>query len=71
MLRVNESKLRKGTYYEYESLDGKYIITRHELSDGMYWVVGEACEGGYGVKEWFNQFNHLWQVRQYLFELGS
>jgi hypothetical protein len=55
MPNQNEAKLRRGTHYEYESLDGKYVITRQELSDGTYWLIGEACEGGYGVKDWFDQ----------------
>ena len=71
MLRVNESRLRKGKNYDYESLDGKYVVQRQELSDGWAWVIGETCEGGYGVKEWFDCFTHLWQVRRHIFELGS
>lgn len=71
MLRANESKLRKSKHYDYESLDGKYVVQRQELSDGWSWVIGETCEGGYGVKEWFDCFPHLWRVRQVIFELGS
>lgn len=71
MLRANESKLRKSKHYDYESLDGKYVVQRQELSDGWAWVIGEAYEGGYGVKEWFDCFTHLWQVRRAIFESGS
>jgi hypothetical protein len=71
MPKPNEARLRKGGQYEYESLDGKYVITRQEMSDGMYWLIGEACEGGYGVKEWFDQYKHLWQIRQLVFEMEN
>jgi hypothetical protein len=70
MLRVNESKLRKGRLYDYESLDAKFAVHKMEYVDGLWWTVGDANEDG-SCGDFYAMFRNLWEARRYIFEQGS
>lgn len=62
----NEAKLRRGSQYDYESLDGKFVVHKFEYSDGTWWQLGEADMNG-ACLDWYAQYKNLWEARQYIF----
>jgi len=70
MLRVNESKLRKGRIMDYESLDQKFVVNKMEYVDGEWWALGDANYDG-SCSDFYTMFRNLWEARRYIFEQGS
>jgi hypothetical protein len=66
MPKQNEARLRKGKQYDYESLDGKFVIHKFEYADMTCWQLGEADMNG-ACMDWYAQFKTLWEIRQYIY----